>query len=158
MTDHAPKHVRQQLREFARDALRAAQRDGHLAVPSPDAVVASRVFPATPPAIAVYALQEESELESADANASPRWVRRLRLVVDVVVEMDADVDDALDGLCAQVEVALAADLTMGGRLSMPAELAGTDIEVPEDAQVPMALASLTYLCEWRSRAGNPYQS
>lgn len=148
-------HVRQQLREFARDALRGAHDAGNLSVPSRDAVVASRAFPAVPPAVAVYALDEESQLETADANANPRWLRRLRLVVDVVVEVNGAVDDALDWLCAQVERALAADLTMGGRLSLPAELVATDIEVLEDAQTPVAVASLAYLCEWRSPVGRP---
>ena len=158
MTDAPGHHVRRQLREFARDALRAADLvDPATGVAIPEAaIVASRVFPIAPAAVAVYTLDEESQLETADANANPRWLRRLRLVVDVVVQVDADVDNALDGLCAQVEVALAADLTMGGRLSLPAELVSTDIEVPEDAQVPMALASLTYLCEWRGAADAPW--
>ncbi len=151
-------HVRAQLRACVRDALRAAFDAGELAVPSREAVAASRAFPADPPAVAVYALDEESGWESADPGAAPRLVRRLRLAVEAAAAADAGADDALDALCAQIERALAQDLTMGGRLALPAELAATEVELADDANPPLALATLTYLMEWRSDAARPEEA
>lgn len=153
-------HVRRAIRDHVADRLADAARDPDPATGRPGlllgvAVHRSRLYPAEPPAAAVYTLSEDSAAESVDpGRAPPRWIRRLDLAVELLVAAGADVDDAVDDLAERCERVLARDLTFGG-LAVLADLAATDVELVEDAAAPLAAATLVYEVEYRTAADEP---
>ena len=153
-------HVRRRIRDHVAARLADAARDPDPATGRPGLLLGvsthrSRIYPAAPPAVAVYTLSEDADTEGVDpGRAPPRWIRRVDLAVELLAAADPDVDDALDDLAENVERVLARDLTFG-RLAVRADLAATDIEIVEDAATPLAAATLVYRAEYRTAADDP---
>lgn len=98
------------------------------------------------PAISVYATSEPIR-EGSKETAPRELTRDVRMVVDVVVAAADDADDALDALCLQVETALHADPTLGGKAS-DCVLEDTELGTIADSGRPMAAAQLTYVATY----------
>lgn len=127
------KHVRQKIREAVATAL-----DGL----SPT-IYRSRVYPVvTLPAISIYANGERSESENKVINTPRRYTRRLSLVVEVVVEAVTGFDNLVDDYCAQIESAMADDVTLSG-YAVDSEMSGT-VLMMDGGDTPTAKASITY--------------
>lgn len=132
------KHQRQLIREAAKAALLGKTAAG-------DRVYETRLIPYRRlelPALAVYALEEEVDSESA--RTAPRELARdLDLAIEGVVLPGENVDDALDALALQVETAIHADETLGGTAS-DAILTGTEIDILIDGEEEMGVVRLIY--------------
>lgn len=101
------------------------------------------------PALAVYTLEESVE---DDGDSAPRELQRsIQLAVEGVVEGTEDVDDALDALALEVETALHADDTFGGKAS-DSMLSSTELDVFEDGERTVGLVRLVYAVTYYSTA------
>lgn len=100
------------VRKTARAAL-AAQVAGLATTGS--SVFASRVYTVAPdalPCLLIYAREEASEIVT---QGLPRaLLRTTRFAVEAIAAANAALDDTLDQICTEVEVALGTDPTLGG--------------------------------------------
>ncbi|MBK7592227.1 MAG: hypothetical protein IPI27_13400 [Betaproteobacteria bacterium] len=101
-------HVRRQIREAVATAVTGLTTTG-------TRVFQSRVYPleATDlPALLIATLSETSEPVTIHG---PRELMRVLSVQVWHHKATADLDDALDLICKEVEIALASDMTLGGK-------------------------------------------
>jgi hypothetical protein len=136
-------HARQAIREAVVTALRAANTNAQ------QRVYETRVIqwrPADLPAIAVYTLEETSQIR----NAAPReLVRTVQLAIEaaVVQKNGSNVDDDMDSIAQQIERAMHADETFGG-LAADSVLTSTEIEVSENGAAPIGVIRLVYTTDY----------
>ena len=140
-------HLRQSIRErVAADVTRLVTTGSN--------VFQSRVYPVEDsklPCLLVYTTSEESEVTEM---ASPRPITRiLNVVVQGVVAM-ATPDDTLDLISKEVEVALAADVTINS-LANNSFLSSTEIEINADGAKTIGTVMLNYSVEYRNLDNNP---
>lgn len=140
-------HQRQIIREAVRDRLLGSNTVAE------DRVFKSRVLPYGElelPAIAVYSRTEPVDPDSK--NTAPRELtRNLQLVIEGVVKLSEDVDDALDALALEIERAVDRDPTFGGAAS-DAILSSTDVTIEEDGDQPTGVVILTYTITYYTQA------
>ena len=128
-------HVRQTIRDHIVSAVTGLSTTGANVFPS-------RVYPIAAgkmPGLAVYTLSEAIEAQTL---RPPRGlVRILEISIEAYVEGSTN-DDVLDNICAEVEAAVAADITRGGNakdtilVSFEADFA--------DGERPLVVGRLTY--------------
>ena len=140
-------HLRQSIRErIATDVTGLATTGSN--------VFQSRFYPiedASLPCLLVYSTTEDSEPTEM---ASPRpMTRNLNVVVQGVVSATQP-DDTLDLISKEVEVALAADVTIND-LAHNSFLSGTEIEFNADGAKPIGTVMLNYVVEYRNVDNNP---
>ena len=140
-------HVRQQIREAIATAITG--------LASAASVHQSRVYDLESgdlPAFKVYTLSESTE---RDSQQNPRGTyRQMQLVLEAAAKAVSDLDDTLDTLCAEVETAIAADITLGG-LSKDAYLETTTIELNDGGDQPHGAATMSWIVEYRVRETAP---
>ena len=140
-------HLRQSIRE-------RVAADVTSLVTTGSSVFQSRVYPVEDsklPCLLVYTTSEESEVTEM---ASPRPITRiLNVVVQGVVAM-ATPDDTLDLISKEVEVALAADVTINS-LANNSFLSSTEIEINADGAKTIGTVMLNYSVEYRNLDNNP---
>lgn len=119
-------------------------------------VFPSRVLPLrTPelPTIAVYTADES--VEEGSRQSAPRELERLvSVVVEAWVAPADDVDDAMDDIAEQIEVALHADPYWGGVVG-DSILTGSETEVVGQGDRRMGLVILTYAAIYHTLAPEP---
>lgn len=108
-----PLHPRRLIRDAAKAALLSETAAG-------TRVVTSRRIPWRPsqlPGIGIYTLEETTD--PASAQTAPRELKRhLELAIEAFIRADEDTfDDELDAIAREIEVAIAADDTLGGTAS-----------------------------------------
>lgn len=141
-------HARHQIRDQVVSTLTGLTTTGARVYPS-------RVRPLTEsnyPCLLVYTTSEAV----VDGNGSrPRsLVRQLRLVVEAVCKASADIDDTLDTIAKEVEVALATDPTLGG-LAKDCVLAETEIDLVGDGDKPHGIGKLTFSVVYCTKENTP---
>ena len=117
-------------------------------------VFQSRVFPvedSSLPCLLVYTTSEESEVELM---ASPRPMTRILNVVVQGVVGATTPDDTLDLISKEVEVAMAADISINS-LANNSFLSSTEIEFNADGAKPIGTVVLNYSVEYRNLDNNP---
>lgn len=144
-------HVRTQIRDAAVDALDALT------------TTSTRCFAARPgtrplqdsdlPCLIVYTNDESSEAVSGQM-ATRRLERRLELMVRGYAKGTGDIDKTLDTICAEVETALAADPTLGGK-AKDLVLDSTAKEDDEDVEQPTWRVTMRWLAEYSTREAAP---
>jgi hypothetical protein len=93
------------------------------------------------PALAVYTLDEASEVVEGSA---PRELKRtLQLAVEAEVAMSRNVDDVLDDLALQIELALHQDETWGG-VAEDSHLDSTEIQVLGEQDKQVGVVRMVY--------------
>jgi hypothetical protein len=132
-------HPRQLIREAAKTALVNTTAAN-------ERVVTTRRIPWRPgllPGIGVYTLEEFVDPESA--RTAPRELERHpSLVVEAVLRDDVEnIDDALDAIALQIEIAIAADDTLGGTAS-DCWLTKTEFEFGMQGDQEIAVARLIF--------------
>ncbi len=80
--------------------------------------------------------------------------RELDVEVVGVAKAAADVDDDLDDIAAEVETAIGANNTLGGRVKRM-HLTGIRIEFDDELEQPVGLVRITYRCTYYTNAGVP---
>lgn len=131
-------HQRKEIRLAVQAALVAADTAAETRV------YASRMIPFRRidlPAIAVYTLEESS----VDNDSAPRELTRtLQLVIEAAVRATGtQIDDELDDLAEEIERAMHADETFGGKCG-DSVLASTEMDLAEDGDRMIGILKLTY--------------
>lgn len=116
---------------------------------------AERVWELGLPAICIYTLEEEDEL---DSEAPPSYWCRASVVVQLLLEGEQQLplDDLTDQLGEQVSQLVKADPYLGG-LALRAHQVRWQIAVRDEGHQPIAGARLTWEFTWHERApiGDP---
>lgn len=144
-------HVRQQIRDAAVNALDSLT------------TTSTRCYGGRPrsrplqeadlPALLVYTNEEESEPVSGTLGQR-RIARAVQLVVHGYARGTGDIDGTLDTIAKEVEVALAADPTLGG-LCKDLYLTSTAKESDPEAAQPTFEVVLTFTAEYQTREDAP---
>jgi len=143
-------HVRAQLRDAVAAALTGLSTSG-------DNVFASRVYPLRDselPGLRVYTTTEELG-EPGTIHPPTILDRRIEVLVEAVARKSAGMDDELDQMAKEIEVALGTGVTVG---ATPVDLAytGCTIElIGQDTPKPLGVARLTFEAAINTAAGTP---
>lgn len=140
-------HVRQQIREAAAVALTG------LATAGPR-VFQSRLRPLKDselPCLLVNTDEEEIEVMGMTVGAAQE--RTLRLVIRAVAKHCASLDDQLDAMLAEIEAALAG--TSFGGLAPGVVLTQINIEMNDELEKPVGIASAHYAVTYYTATGSP---
>ena len=98
------------------------------------------------PALKVYAKNEQYDEDNSELVDIEG--RLLMVTVEAVEKASTDLDDTLDDICEEVEIAIAgstgvADLVIGGRLD------STEIEFESGAELPVGTATMKWAIFYR---------
>ena len=140
-------HLRQSIRERVATDVTSLTTTGAN-------VFQSRIFPvedSSLPCLLVYTTSEESEVTEI---ASPRPMTRILNVVVQGVVGAAQPDDTLDLISKEVEVAMAADISINS-LANNSFLSSTEIEFNSDGAKPIGTVMLNYSVEYRNLDNAP---
>ncbi len=136
-------HVRQSIRDNAVTACTGLSTTG-------SNVFRSRVYPLGEgklPALVIYTSAEEVDHMRID---KPRDLdRTLSLVIEGVVRATSNYDTTLDTICAEVEAAMATDVTRGG-YAKDCRLTSVGFDFSDEGDRPIAMAQLTYSINYRT--------
>lgn len=136
-------HVRQSIRDNAVTACTGLSTTG-------SNVYRSRVYPLGEgklPGLVVYTASEDVEHNRIDR---PRDLdRTVSLVVEAIVRATANYDTTLDTICAEVEAAMATDVTRGG-YAKDCKLTSSAFDFSDDGDRPIAMAAMTFDIEYRT--------
>lgn len=141
-------HVRAQIRATVKTTVTGLATTG-------SNVFASRVRPVSDgdlPCLLVYTLEEESEPLSK--GSPPALVRTLDLVIEGLARSKTALDDALDQIAAEVEAALAADLTLGG-LARFSALTSSAVAVDAEGDSNYGAIRMTLTVEYHTAGNDP---
>jgi hypothetical protein len=131
-------HLRRQIREAVATAVTGLTTTG-------TRVFQSRVYPleaADLPCLLVRTEGDTSEVQSIHA-PSP-LMRTLSVRIIAIARATSDLDDTLDEICRQVEVALAMPCSALSALAETIALESTTIEMSGNAEQPTGSATLQY--------------
>ena len=81
--------------------------------------------------------------------------RDMELIVEGLARATADLDETLDDITAEVEAALAADITLGGKCKALYLSAIGDPEQSDDSDQPAGLVRLTFRVQYRTLNTTP---
>jgi hypothetical protein len=130
-------HVRRQIREAVATAVTG------LATTS-TRVFQSRVYPleaADLPCLMVWTLSETAEPTTIHA---PRLLMRVvSLQIMAIAKATSDLDDTLDGICKEVEIALANAVSLAS-LCKSVTLTSTEIELAGTSEQPTGRATMVF--------------
>lgn len=104
------------------------------------------------PALSVFSLQESVQDEGGQTGL--KQIRELTIAIEVMVEKTSSLDDEIDSVCEQVEVALHADTTLGG-LTKWIEYTGVDISLEDGGEKPIGTAQMTFVALYSVDAQAP---
>jgi hypothetical protein len=141
-------HLRRQIREAIGTAVTGLATTGAN-------VFQSRVYPAETSKLPCLLVFTRSETVEAETIHAPRTLSRvLSVEVQAVTKATADIDDALDGICKEVEVALAAPSAVLA-LADDIVLRSTDIEMIGSQEKPAGVARMVFDVSYYSLATTP---
>jgi len=131
-------HLRRQIREGLTTAITGLSTTGAR-------VFTSRVYPLEVSDLPGLLVTSQSEIVDADSYGVPRPLqRRLRLEVRAIAQAAADLDDTLDQICKEVEIALAMPCAALAGLCKSITLLGTDIGMSDGAEQPRGSAAMAF--------------
>ena len=137
-------HARQTIREAVLSACTGLTTTG-------SNVTASRVYPHEDlPSLAIYTDSEEL----ADRVMGERQIRDLVVTVEARAQAASGVDDTLDTICAEVEIALTSDSTIPGLVD-DFHLTGVEVEFSGETEQPVGLAKMSWLFRYQVDATDP---
>lgn len=142
-----PLHPRQQIREAVKARLLNQTAAGSRV--SKTRVITYRQLEL--PAISVYTPVESVEPDESRNTAPRELTRAAQLIIEGVVQQTADVDDALDALALEVETAMHADETLGGKAD-DSLLESTETTLTEDGDRLVGVVRLVYSVVYRTFA------
>src|SRR5262245_12964117 len=146
----AMNHARQLIREAVAGRITGLPITG-------SRVYQSRVYALAAgevPCLLVYTLAEE--IVKPVFCHPGELARALSVAIEAVAAANADLDDTLDSVCAEVETELGSgDFTLGGRVS-DLVLQRTEIQLQGgDSPRPLGIARMTWLMRYATREGDP---
>jgi hypothetical protein len=145
-------HVRQQIREAIGTACTSLTTTAAR-------VFQARVYPlatADLPGLAIYTNAETSE-EAEVGGAARLLMRMLEVKIDGYSRRTSGLDDELDTICAEVEVAIMDNSTVQ-ELVGNIYLSETSISFANEGDRPIGCASMTWNCVYLTEANDPQTS
>lgn len=137
-------HARRSIREAVAAALTGLVTTG-------SRVFQSRMRPQDSlPALLVSTPSEEVETDLGNVQTRSLDVEVVGVTLGV-----SDVDDTLDAIAEEVEVAMQASGTLGGLVSAPPRLVAVRTAFDDSLQDPVGEVSLTFRCIYFTNAGVP---
>lgn len=136
-------HVRQSIRNNVVTAVTGLSTTG-------SNVFRTRIYPLESgnlPGLCVYTNAEASEVDTLSGTRA--YERTADIVVEAYVRATANYDNTLDTICAEVEAALASDVTRGGN-AKDTNLIATDIEYSDEGDRPIGIARMTFSVIYRT--------
>lgn len=131
-------HLRRQIREAIGSAVTGLATTGAR-------VFQSRVYPLQDAELPGLLIASESEVSIGETLGAPRLLMRtLRMQVAAIAKATADLDDTLDQIAKEVEIALAMPCAALAGIAKTITLASTEIELEGTADQPKGRATLTY--------------
>lgn len=97
------------------------------------------------PVVLVYSLTEDSN----EISTGGTLLRDLTIAVELRAAVTLSLDDTLDGMAGNVEVAMAADRRLGKR-AVTSRLTGTTIGLDGEGESRQAVATLTYVVQYQT--------
>lgn len=141
-------HVRQQIREALATVVTGLVTTGAHVYQSRVVQLESSELPAL-----LIATNSES-IDVLDFVNNPSLERTLTINVTAVAKAVSNLDDTLDTIIKEVEVAVSTSNTLGG-LVKDVVLTGIEIEMNSDAEMPTGQAVLTFNANYYTRAQAP---
>ena len=141
-------HVRQQIREAFAAAVTGLTTTGAR-------VYASRIYEI--PAASLPALRITTDEESiawVSVHPTATLERDISITCEAVAQAVADLDDTLDTIIGEVEVAIAADTTLGG-LCGACRLESIAIDLSADGEAPTGRAAMRFTCRTYTLSNAP---
>lgn len=118
-------------------------------------VINSRTYPMVKlPVISVYTLNESSQSENVTIGAPRRYSRTLAVAITIAVSESVQADEMADVYAAQVEIRMAADVTLGGMVT-DSTLTQTDTEIDGTSDKPIFITRMVYEIWYRTTADDP---
>ena len=117
-------------------------------------IFASRIRPIADnklPCLLVYDTEETIDFDRGSLD-SP--ARDLVVRISGVVEANTNLDETMNTIAEEVEVAMGADITLGG-YSISTDLTGTSKELNNEAEKQVGIVNLDYLINYRTPFGDP---
>ena len=138
-------HARQQIRQQLVTTLTGLTTTGAN-------VYANRVYDtATTPCLLIYT---DSDTVIEDNNGGGKDWHALTITVEARAKAVANVDNTVDLICEEVETAIFADPTLNGEVK-DIRLQGTEITLSGETDQPVAVATLTFITDYRIAPGTP---
>jgi hypothetical protein len=135
-------HLRRQIREGIATAITGLTTTS-------TRVFQSRVYPLEVADLPGLLVRSSSEVVEVMTIHAPRLQQRsVNVEVVAVARAVADLDDTLDGICKEVEIALAMPISALAGIAKNVTLAGTEIELTGGAEKPVGTATMTYVVEY----------
>ena len=134
-------HVRQQLR----DRMQSTLASGVTSVSG--RVYTNRVYALKGENLPVVTVSFDSESSALGTIGLRTMQRNVDIMVDVYDKANADLDDALDDICVEIEESIANDFTLNG-LAKRCVLTATDLQLTGEAEQPIGVARLRYSIEY----------
>jgi len=129
-------HVRQSIRSNIETTLTGLTTTG-------SKVYASRVYPIQSAGMPGLCIYTSSETIEAQTIKPPRGlIRSLEVSVEAYVE-NANADDTLDTICAEIEAAMTTDLTRGG-YAKDTRLVSFEAEFAGEGERPVVVGRMQY--------------
>lgn len=138
-------HVRQQIRESVATIVGGLTTTG-------TNVFQSRVWNVQEselPCLLIY-----TNDETIDDGTLNDLVRRLTLTLEGKAQVSTTLDDTLDDIASEVEIAMALDITIGG-MAVSSSLDSTSVELTSEGDQPIGSISLNYDVTYMTPNGNP---
>lgn len=140
-------HARQQIREAVAAAVTGLATTG-------TNVFVNKITPQEAESLPNLLVYTDGESSEADAmGASRGLMRALDVVIDATAEGEG-IDDTLDTIAAEVEVAIAGDAALAA-LVKDITLTSTAVSRSAAGQTPMMGLRLTFSAQYRTRRGVP---
>jgi len=135
----AAKHIRQQIREAVVTKLKEITTFSNRIYPY-------RTMPHTllPDAV----VKTDEDVVIGEQTADHKYMRALALTIEARAKATSDIDDTMDSLCLAIEEKMMAAPTFGGLLKK-LDLSSTKIEMSQEGDQPVGLATLEYEAWYR---------
>lgn len=131
-------HLRRQIREAVGTAVTGLTTTG-------SRVFQSRVYPAQSSDLPCLLVASKSETVEVLSIHYPRSLQRtLQLEIIAVAKATADLDDTLDGICKEVEIALANPVSGLASLARTITMVSTEMDYRGTAEKPVGSATMLY--------------
>lgn len=141
-------HVRRQIRERVATTLTGLTTTS-------SKVYQSRVYPLAAnnlPGLLVYTTSESSAPDVM--GAQPAVDRELNLVIEGYAKTASNLDDVLDLISKEVEIAMATDTSINS-LAKDSYLSATEIELTGEGEQPIGIVTMSYTVQYRTANNTP---
>lgn len=143
-------HVREQIRKAILSALTGLTTTG-------TNVTTSMVYPyekSNLPALSILVARDADEENEGDVMGPDGW-RRLVVVVEAREAANAAaLEDILDDMCMEVEIAMKSDSGLSA-LANDVQLYSTEISLDDSGEKPVGLARMSWLVTYRTSSTDP---